>query len=210
MKLVSAGNQQVQHPWYAADGTITTGGTPQLVLARSAARSFLLLQNTSSTNLFFEFGSARATCTISGGVVNSVTITNAGFNFTKPPIVRFLGGGNSGINPYLGLNQPNGAPPSNPGPLSGNAVATGIANLSGNSVSSITITNGGAGYAIAPYVFIANSDLDPYGCAAPSATAGMLLTPGGSFYVNGTTCTTDPIAVYGATTGQAFVCRWMD
>jgi hypothetical protein len=78
------------------------------------------------------------------------------------------------------------------------------------SISSIVINDPGAGYAIAPYVFIMNSDLDPYGCAAPSATSGMLLSSNSAPYIlNGTSCFTDAIAVFGATTGQAFLCRWM-
>ena len=78
------------------------------------------------------------------------------------------------------------------------------------SVASITIDDPGAGYVIAPYVFIMNSDLDPYGCALPSATNGMLMTSNSAPYIlNGTSCFTDAVAVFGATTGQAFLARWM-
>jgi hypothetical protein len=203
MKLVGAGQQQMRHPLFDASGTITTGGTPQLVLARAQSRSFLAIQNNSSAGLLFEFGSARATCTISGGAVSGFTITNSGFNFTKPPLVRFMGGGAPpGTNNYLGLNQPNGYAPSNP--------ATAIATLSGGSVNAITLTNPGSGYVCAPFVFLANSDLDPYGCATPSATVGILLpTASGAYMFNGTCCPTDSISVYGGTTGQAFSVKWM-
>jgi hypothetical protein len=215
MKLVSAGNQQVRHPLYDASGTITSGGTAQLILAQSQSRSFLMFQNLSAHSLYFEFGSARATCSLTSGAVSSVSVTNAGFNFSKPPVVRFMGGGGPGgslygsnpVTPYLGLNQPGGLSPSDV--ATAHCVMTGSApNMS---VSSIVVDHGGSGYLIAPYVFIFNSDLDPYGCAVPSATSGMLLTTGSAAVIfNGTCCTTDPIAVYGATTSDAFICKWMD
>jgi hypothetical protein len=212
MQLVGSGNQAKRHPLFTADGTIVAGGTPQLILPETPSRSFLKLQNLSVGPLWFEFGSARATAALTSGAISSITVTNAGFNFTKPPVVRFSGGGYSGNTSFLGLNQPGGDGP-NSSIVSGrvakaHCVMTGTApNLS---VSSIVIDDPGAGYAIAPYVFIMNSDLDPYGCAAPSATSGMLLTSNGPPYVlNGTSCFTDSVAVYGATTGQAFLARWM-
>ena len=218
MKLIGADQQQRRHVLYDASSTITAGGTPQLVLAQSQSRSFLKLQNLSNGPLWFEFGSARATCALTSGVVTSVTITNAGFNFSKPPVVRFLGGGTGGSGSgslygdssntsYLGLNQPNGLTPSNY--AVGHAVMTG--SVPNQSVASITIDNGGTYYQIAPYVFIFNSDLDPYGCAVPSANVGMMLAAQSPPYIlNGTCCTTDPIAVFGATTGQSYLCKWMD
>jgi hypothetical protein len=204
MKLTGSGGQQTQHPLYYADGTITTGGTPQLCLARSMSRSLLILENpNASGNIYFEFGSARATCTISGGGVNTVTITNAGFGFSYPPVVRFLGGGSAGNPAYKGLAQPNGTTPPNQ--------ASGRALLTGNAVSSIVIDNPGSGYVIAPYVFIQNSELDPIGAAIPSATSGLMLAPaGGAITFNGTCCPTDVISVFSATTGAAYVTRWMD
>lgn len=205
MKLIGSGQQQVRHPLYDASGTITAGGTPQLVLAQSQSRSFLKLQNLSNGPLWFEFGSARATCVISAGAVTGVfTITNAGFNFTYPPVIRFLGGGSKNVNStFLGLNQPNGLAPSNP--------ATAHATLSGGAVNAIVLDNAGSNYLVAPYLFFFNSDLDPYGCAVPSANVGMMLAAQSPPYIlNGTACTTDPIAVFGATTGQGFLCKWMD
>ena len=203
MRLVGSGGQQRRDILYAADGTVTTGGTPQTILGQSQTRSYLMLQNQSTGNLVVEMGSARATCTIVGGAVATITVTNAGFNFTKPPVVHFLGGGNAGNSAYLGLNQPNGPAPQHP--------AKAHAVLTGNAVSSIVIDDPGAGYAIAPFVLLQNSDLDPYGCAVPTATGGILLPPSTPALIwNGTFCPTDPIAIFGATLGQAFVCRWAD
>jgi len=204
LKLFNSANQQVRHYLYTNDITMT--GSAQLVMGQSQARSVLMLQNIGSHTMNIEFGSARAHCTLSSGAVNSVVIDNGGFGFTKPPVVVFLGGGPSeaGGGPnssYLGLNQPNGAAPSN--------FAQGHAVLSGSTVASVTIDNPGSGYVKAPYVFLYNDDLDPYGCATPSSTSGIQLLAGGSLTFNGTGCPTDPISVIG-TASDVLVCRWMD
>jgi hypothetical protein len=210
--LIGASMQAKRWPLICADGTVSAGGTAQLVLPKVPARSLLLLQNLSTGILSFEFGSARATATISGGVVTGFTVTNAGFNFTKAPVVRLIGGGKADNGSYLGLGQPGGAAPDSTlgvgRPAKAHCVMTGTApNLS---VASITVDDPGAGYIIAPYVDIINSDLDPYGCAVPSATVGLVLAANSlPFLIDGTSCHNDSISVFGGTTGQAFVCRWM-
>lgn len=206
MKLVGSSSQIALHPLYDASGTIAAGGTAQLVLAQSMMRSHLILGNNSNDPLWFEFGSARATCALTGTSVSSFSITNAGFGFTRPPNVILLGGGpppGQTTGPYLGLNQPNGFAPTHP--------ATAHAVLVGGAVSSFVIDDPGANYLIAPYVFMYNDSLDPYGCAIPSANVGVLIPSGAPPLIyNGTVCPTDAIAVYGATTGDAFLCKWMD
>jgi hypothetical protein len=212
LQQVGVGNQVKHHPQYTADGSIATSGTPQLVLPRVPSRSFLMLQNLSSGSLWFEFGSARATAALTNNGVSSVTVANAGFNFTKAPLVYFAGGGYGGNSSYLGLNQPGGQAPDSRIGVGAVAVAhcvmTGSA---GNlSISSIVVDSPGAGYAIAPYVYITNDANDPYGCAVPSVGSGMLLAANAApFILNGTSCFTDSIAVFGATAGQGFLCRWM-
>jgi hypothetical protein len=212
VQWVGVGNQAKQHPIYTADGAVVAGGTPQLVLPVTPSRSFLMLQNLSAGSLYFEFGSARATAALTSGVISSITVTNAGFNFTKPPVVRFAGGGNSGNTSFLGLNQPGGDSPNSS--ITAGRVARAHCVMTGTApnlfVSSIVIDDGGAGYVIAPYVFIFNSDLDPYGCAAPSATSGLLMATGAApLILNGSSCPTDSISVYGGTTAWAYLCRWM-
>jgi hypothetical protein len=206
LKLVGSSSQIALHPLYDASGTIASGGAAQLVLAQSMMRSHLILGNNSNDPLWFEFGSARATCALTSGSVTSFSITNAGFGFTRPPNVILLGGGpppGQSTGPYLGLNQPNGFAPTHP--------ARAHAVLVGGAVSSIAIDDPGANYQIAPYVFIYNDSLDPYGCAVPAANTGVLIPAGAPPLIyNGTVCPTDPIAVYGATTGDAFLCKWMD
>jgi hypothetical protein len=194
-------------PLYDASGTITTGGTAQLVLPVHQSRAHFFFQNNSTHIMWVEFGSARATATITNGAVSSVAVTNAGFNFTYPPIVRFAGGGYAGNSKYLGLNQPGGEGPNSS--LVQATQATAHAVLTTKTVSSIVVDNGGAGYVIAPFVFIYNDQLDPYGCAVPSSGVGIQVVPTGSIYYNGTTCPTDSVSVLGTTTADAFTCKWM-
>lgn len=217
MRLQNTAQQQRYDALWRADGSIGTGGTAQLVLGRSMSRSHLLLQNTSSGPLWFEIGTGAATATLSGGAVASVAIVNAGFGFTKPPLVRFYGGGNAfGNSSYVGLAQPGAPAPNSVGsssatvePLGKVAIARAV--LTTGAISSIVVDDGGAGYVIAPYVAIFNNDLDPNGAAVPSNGVGILLTPGSPPLIyNGSVCPTDPVAVFGATTGLTFACRWMD
>lgn len=223
MKLVGAENQQKRHYLYRADGAIASATLPQLIVAQAQARSMMFFQNISSAaTMWFEIGSGSATATLTGSTVSSVTVVNGGFGYTKPPVVKFLGGGypvGSGDSrfptrntAYLGLNQPNGAAPSDP--------AEAVAVLSSGAVSSISLVQsrygagsvGGSNYAIAPYVQILNSDLDPYGCADPSVGggSGYMLGANQSLYWNGTATPTDPVAVFCTTVGAKFVFRWMD
>ena len=200
-RTVGFTEQQVLTPVYRADGTITTGGTPQLVLPRAAPRSSILIQNTSASDtITIEFGCARARATVANGKVTAITVTNAGFGFTYPPIVRFLGGGNPLNGLDLGLGYPNQYAPSD--------FASAHCVLSGGSISSIVIDDPGAGYACAPYVQLLNDPNDNYGCAAPSATSGFKLAAGASLYQAYNVVTTDAIAVYGATTGNSWFCQY--
>jgi hypothetical protein len=143
------------------------------VLAESATRCILLLHNASNDSMYLEFGVGAAHATLTSGAVSAVTVDNSGFGFTSPPMVRFLGGGGSA--PALGINQPGGLAPSN--------VATAHAVLSGNSIGSIVVDNGGALYQKPPYVQLIASNLDPYGAATPAAGQACFsrpATPSGS------------------------------
>lgn len=196
---------------YDASGSITTGGTPQLILPVASIRSSLILENTSTGNLFVEFGAARATATLTNGAVSSFTVTNAGMGYTRPPKVLILGGawgplGNPVAAPaYSVAGLPDWTSPNNI--AQAHCVMTGSAGS--QTVSSIVVDNGGAGYAYPPFVFLINDPLDPFGSAAPSATSGLqLIASGGSYTPNGSVCTTDQVAIYGATTGQTYTCKF--
>jgi hypothetical protein len=213
MKLGNSSQQEAQHFLYSADGTILSATNPQLVLGRSLSRAILLIQNTSADVQWWEFGSARATAAITSGAVSSITVTNPGFNFTNPPLVRFWGGGQPfrGNTSYTGLPQPNAPVPQNPGRHAKAIAVLGAASV-GKLISSITIEDPGAGYLCAPMVFLINSDLDPNGCADPShgSGSGFELASGAFLRFDATACPTDSIAVFCATANAQFVCRWMD
>jgi hypothetical protein len=200
-RVVGFTEQQNLTPVYRADGSIAAGGTPQLILPRAAPRSSIIIQNTSTTNtIYLEFGCARATATVSGGKVTAVTVTNAGFGFTYPPLVHFLGGGNILNGRDLGVGYPNQNAPSN--------YATAHCVLSGGAISSIVIDNPGSGYDCAPYVQLLNDANDNYGSAVPSATVGYKLTAGSVFRESYNVVTTDTIAVYGGTTSDSWFCMY--
>jgi hypothetical protein len=115
MYLPQSQSQGGLHRAFRADGTITTGGTAQLILPVAGSRCMLMIMNTSSGAMFMEHGPIRATATISGGSVTSCTITNAGFGYTNAPSIEFSGGGNSYVASsswnglgLIGSNSPRG------------------------------------------------------------------------------------------------------
>lgn len=159
--------------------------------------------------MLLEMGSARATATLTSGVVTSCSVTNAGFGFSYAPLIRFIGGGPVGKNPNGRFLTPGIPPYSGPSnTASAHCVMTGSApNMT---LSSIVIDNGGSGYVNAPYVRIENDQNDPNGCAVPSATVGIQIPPNGGNYVfNGTCCPTDSFSVFCGTSSSAYACKWM-
>lgn len=204
MMLPGSRGQQVRDFLYDMSGTITIGGTAQLILPEQPNRAHLFIQNISSGLLTIEAGGARAAATLTGNALTSIAVTNGGFGYTIPPRVHFYGGGDIAKNPtYLC--------PGLPGNIMPGKVPSARALLTAGAVSSIVIDNPGASnFTKAPLVFLQSSEQDPYGAASPSATVGIQLSAGGgSIFFNGTTLTTDAISIFGATTGQAYVCKYL-
>jgi hypothetical protein len=211
MKLVGAAGQAIPHFLFDASGTIASSTAPQLILPRRYSCSYLMVMNLSaSLPMYLEMGSARAVATISNGQVTNITVLNGGFGFSRPPMIQIRGGGANMFQGFLGSNDPNA--PSAGTPAQAHCVMTGSA--PNQSVSSIIIDNPGSGYTATPYVLMLNNPQDPIGCADPSSGSGsgiLLPANGGNYHVNGTTCTTDPIALYCSTgAGAKFTCKWMD
>ena len=218
MYLPNTPSQSGYHPSFRADGTITTGGTPQLILPRAYSRCMLMIMNISTTALYMDHGPPRAKATISNGTVTGATVLNAGFGYTLPPLVQFQGG----FGPFVANSSWDGRG------LLGSASPTGLANqgdtvnpaynrpaqahctLSGQAVNAIVIDDPGFGYVNPPEIVLYNQINDPFGCAVPSTTSGIILTAsGGFYYLNHTAMWTDPVAIYGATTGQGFTVEYM-
>jgi hypothetical protein len=217
MQLAGSRGQQQRDHYYRADGTIASGNTSQLLLPERKSTSFLLISNNSNGVLWAEIGGARATVSISGGGLNVFTVTNGGFGYKVAPKVYLFGGGSGGNTLAPGVGLATWPAPGDAGftaPRQGSTTdRIGRANalLTGGVVSSILVDDPGSGYLAAPYVFLENSPLDPFGCADPyfgSANTGFQIGVGGSYYVNGTHCPTDAISIWGATTGQAYFCAW--
>ncbi len=210
MFLTGAKGQVRRDNVFNASGSIASGSAPQLVLPESPSRAFLEFQNLSATVMWLEIGPARATATLTNGVVTAISVTasaasirNPGFGYTYAPIVNFAGGGDP-----TNIQQKS---PGQYGYPSPNIPAQASAVLTGGAVSSFTIANGGAGYVNAPYVFIQNNQLDPFGCADPSQNSGsgyQIPINGGSIVFEGTFCPTDSIAVFCTTVGAQYTCMW--
>jgi hypothetical protein len=213
MYLVGSRGQQTPDVAYRLDGV--TGAASQLVTPIPLSRSSYVFQNTSTAVLWLEFGSARATATIAGGIVTGVTITNGGKGFLAPPIIDFQGGqqyapqvgagpGGAGMPGYAVPNFFAGQAPAR------HAKARGV--LTAGVLTSVVIDDPGLGYAFAPWVSIRNDPSDRYGGADPffgGATSGMEIAPaGGSYYVNGTVCDVEQMYVYSATAGSTYFFRW--
>jgi hypothetical protein len=209
--------QRTKDVLFDASGTVTAGGTSQLVLPAGISRSFLFVENLSSTlTLYYEIGAAFATATITNGAVTSLTIVNGGFGFTVAPTVQFLGGGSGG-----GFLRTSAGLPDYPSPGTaignGNSVvlndrpAKARAVLTGGVITSFVIDDPGQGYLNAPYVYITNDASDPRGCADPfygSTARGMALLPFGSQTYETNYIATEPLAVYSTTTGHRFTAKY--
>jgi hypothetical protein len=219
MYLPNSNHQQGLHRSFRADGTLAGTGA-QLILPVAYSRCMLMVMNTSASVMFLEHGPARFTATISGGVVTAVTITNPGFGYTVPPVLEFRGGfqpfvANASWNGLglLGSDSPTGI--ATQGAVAGNrtfnAPASAHCVLTGGAVTSVVIDTGGYGYINPPEIVVKNEARDPFGCAAPTNGAGggiCLPATNGFYYVNGTSCWTDQVALIGSS-GASFVCEYM-
>jgi hypothetical protein len=193
--------------FYDVSGTITTGTTPQLIMPVGLSRSSFVIENISAVNMYVVIGAPPATCTLSSGSVSTVTAGNAGFGYSIAPTVHFYGGCNNNRSSYPTYTLPTDPSyPSPSSPATAHCVMTGSApNMT---ISSIVIDNPGSGYAYPPFVFLKNSQLDPFGCSIPSTTNGILLQTGGAYTSNSSVCVTDQIGVYCAITGSAFMAKF--
>jgi hypothetical protein len=191
MILPGARNQVFLDEVLDFSGTVTNGGTAQALLPQQPGRSYFFFENTSSANLSLAIGPPRATATLTSGVVTAISIPDGGMSFTAPPQVVFLGG--------LVAGDFRNAP-QNP--------AVAQAQLTSGAVSGTTISSGGSGYLVAPIVMLLNPlPLLGGGTGTPSATAGIIIVPNGSFVMESSFCTAGAVSVFGGTTGQAFVCK---
>ena len=174
-------------------GVIAAGGAAQLVLPQQPRRLSLFISNLATADtITIGIGPPAPVATISGGGVTGISVSgNAGVGFTVIPQVVIAGGLITGDYQTA---------PSHP------AVAhvTGLSGSGG--ISGITIDDPGAGYLVAPLVYLMNP-LPHLGGGAklPSATTGIALPPGWTFSTSGMLLVpTSAVAIYGATTSDTF------
>lgn len=214
MYLMNSGNQFGQTPAYRVDGSLSTTA-PKLILPRALSRSFLMIQNTGAATLRIEHGCARATVSLSSGALNTFTILNGGFGFTKPPIVQLKGGGGQYVTAATGAAwDGRGQVDQWPTPDGSNLLVTpptqfrigkAHAVLTAGVVTSIVVDDPGAGYVNLPDVELFNDPIDPFGCADPTASGLSLATATAPLILNGTFCPTDAIAVQAASATSFYV-----
>ena len=212
--LVGTRGQQARDPVHTVTGIVGSGGGTYLVLPEQKMRGFFLFQNLSNSVMYLEVGAGEATATLTSGVVSSITVVNGGFGYTVAPQVLLLGGGYDGNTTFTGATSPGYPPPgvsyNNDLPPIGTP-AQAHAVLSGGIVNSIVVDYGGSSYAKAPYVCLINDPNDPNGAADPSKNSGsgIYVAASSSVTFNGTACPTSPVAVYCATSGARWACKFM-
>ena len=123
---------------------------------------------------------ATATAVISGGVITGLTLTNAGTNYSKPPIVTIT---SSGVG-------------------TGAVITTNIVGY----LSSINVLNGGTGYSSAPTVTIVSDS--GYGASAQAVITGSvsslsIINGGSGFSSNSAT-----LSIVGSTTFSYIEADW--
>lgn len=222
MYLPETNSQAGYHRCFRADSSLSSSAA-QLVLPVAISRCYLLIQNIGTHLMYLDHGPARLTVTMSGGKVTACTVANAGFGYTLAPTIQFHGG----FTPYVAYSTWNGfglLPAQSPtglanqGDVSGNVTYNRPAQahcvMSGGAVSSVVIDDGGYGYINTPEAIVINSPNDPFGCALPSSTSGIVLAAGGTagiigsqYALNGTFCHTDQIALIG-TSGDYFTVEY--
>ena len=130
---------------------------------------------------------------IVGGVINtSVTITNGGKNFLRPPTLIF--------------SQP---------PLGG-VPASGTCTISAGAINAVTVTNAGAGYTSAPTITVVNHPFDNTGTGAvltvnatlaqSGAVSALTLADPGMGYTSVPAITFGPASTTAATAIMCFTC----
>lgn len=140
-------------------------GCPVAVVLTNAGTGY-----TSAPTVTAAAGGSTYVAVVGGLVSTSVTVVNGGTNYTYPPLVVFGAPGSPGIP------------------------ASGYSTISGGAVSTITVTNQGGGYNVAPFISLVNDPRDTTGSGATATCsltgsqtiAGVLITNHGTAITSGT------------------------
>ncbi len=176
---------QVQDPitgiWKRIGGGVMAGGYEYIfsdgqnyrVANQSGCAVGALLTNhgssyTSAPVVTASAGSSVWKAWVGGAVSTTVTVSNAGTNYTYPPQVIFS------APPYY---------------LAGGGIqATGYCTLSGSTVSTVTVTNQGAGYPVAPTITFVNDPREGLNGVTAGYGAAAVATLTGANTITGLVC----------------------
>jgi pimeloyl-ACP methyl ester carboxylesterase len=182
-------------------GTVTAGGTAQLLLPQQPRRLSLSVSAVDATDtLYLGIGPAKGVATVTSGAVSAIAVANAGVGYTIAPQVRILGGVVQGdYETAPGSTNLGGI--SLPG-----RVAVAHATLTTGAVSAIVVDDPGAGYLVPPLIYLEN----PWpalggGAYAPGVNNGIPIPINTTFTFNGSLLVPgSAVAIFGATTGDQF------
>jgi hypothetical protein len=194
------GQTHVTDDFLDFSGTITLGGTAQLLLPQQPRRLVVFVSNISTTTtdvMYFGVGPAKATANLTGTLVSSITVNNGGVGYTVAPNVRIMGG------------IYNGDYETSPQQFAGGRQAAAHATIAGGAVTAITIDDPGIGYLVAPLIYLENP-LPALGGGAYAAAAnnGIAVPNGSTLTFNGNLLVpASAMSIVGPTTGGQFHCR---
>lgn len=183
--------------------TVASGGVLDLN-GQSGVNEILTFNGTGISSAGALINSSSTAASIAGSVLSSITVTSEGSAYSSPPTVGFSGGGGSGATAValLGLstasiNIDNGGSGYDVAPLviisgGGGSGAAATASLTGDAVTSITVTAPGWGYTSAPTISFILAGATGSGAAASVNSAnyvvsGVRLTATGSGYTSAPT-----------------------
>lgn len=126
---------------------------------------------------------ALATCSITGGVVNTpITMVSGGNNYNKLPIITLSGGGNPGVITDLTITTAGSgyiSPPTISATGGGGSGFSATCVVSGGAITSVLITNGGSNYTSTPTINITPTNGGSGAVLTPTINVGSaaVLTP---------------------------------
>lgn len=203
---VSAGTVRLDHPnglGLGGGGTVVSAGGVLDLNGQSGVNEILTLNGTGISSGGALVNNSANPASIAGGVLSSVNVTAGGAGYSSPPAVSLSGGGGSGAagEALLGLTDAsitvdNGGSGYDLPPFvvitgGGGSGATAVANLTGDVVTSITVTSPGWGYTSAPTITLIPQSAGSGATATANANnftvSGVRLTAAGSGYTSAPT-----------------------
>jgi autotransporter-associated beta strand protein len=203
---VSAGTVRLDHPnglGFGGGDTVVAAGAVLDLNGQLGVNEILTLNGTGISSGGALINNSANPASVAGGVIASVTVTAGGSGYSSPPTVSFSGGGGSGAaaEALLGLTDAsitvdNGGSGYDLPPFvvitgGGGSGATAVANLTGDTVTSITVTSPGWGYTSAPTITLIPQSAGSGATASANASnftvSGVRLTSAGSGYTSAPT-----------------------